>query len=66
MSREGDSTGFAIIEKLFALLIVLIGAILVYNVSTSPGLSARYPVFFALGGLTLVVLGVFMLLAKVQ
>ncbi len=66
MSREGDSTGFAIMEKLFALLIILIGAILVYNISTSPGLSARYPVLFALGGLGLIALGIFMLLAKVQ
>lgn len=62
MSREGDSAGFTIAEKFFALLIILIGAILVYTTTTSPSLT--YPVFFAVGGLALVVLGVVMILAK--
>lgn len=64
MSREEDSTGFTIAEKFFALLIILIGAIVVYNTAKSPGLI--YPVFFAVGGMALIVLGVFMILAKTQ
>ena len=67
MSREEDSTGFAIAEKFFALLIILIGAIVVYNTATSPtALENKFPIFFATGGLALIVLGVFMILAKVQ
>ena len=64
MSREEESIGFAIAEKFFALLIILIGAIVIYNTTTSPGLI--YPVFFVAGGFALVVLGVFMILAKSQ
>jgi len=63
MTREEDVTGFTIAEKFFALLIILIGTIVVYNTTISPGLV--YPVFFALGGLALIALGVFMILAKV-
>jgi hypothetical protein len=61
---SGDSTGFTIAEKFFALLIILIGAIVVYITTTSPNLT--YPIFFATGGLALIVLGVFMVLAKAE
>ncbi len=66
MSREEDSTGFTIAEKFLALLIILVGAIVVYNTATSPELFDRYPLFFAVGGLSLIVLGVFIILAKAQ
>jgi hypothetical protein len=62
--EEGESVGFTVAEKFFALLIILIGAIVVYVTLTSPDLSDRYPVLFATGGFALVVLGVFMILAK--
>ena len=64
MEMEEESTGFAIAEKFFALMIILVGAVLIYSTTTSPKLI--YPVFFAVGGLALIVLGVFMILAKVQ
>ena len=65
MSREeGESVGFTVAEKFFALLIILIGAIVVYITLTSPDLSNRFPFLFATGGFTLIVLGVFMILAK--
>jgi hypothetical protein len=62
--EEGESVGFTVAEKFFALLIILIGAIVVYITLTSPDLSNRFPVLFAAGGLALIVLGVFMILAK--
>ena len=64
MSREEDSTGFTIAEKFFALLIILIGSIVVYVTVTSADLI--YPILFATGGLALIILGVFMILAKAQ
>lgn len=66
MSREEESVGFTIAEKFFALLVILIGAIVAYNATTSPDLFARYSVFFVGGGLALIALGVFMILAKAQ
>ncbi len=53
-----------IAEKFFALLIILIGAIVVNMTLTSPDLA--YPIFFAAGGLALIALGVLMIIAKVQ
>jgi len=64
LSSKEDLTGFTIAEKFFALLIILIGAIIVYVTTSTSGL--LYPAFFAVGGLALVVLGVFMILAKTQ
>jgi len=64
VSREEDSTGFTIAEKFFALLIILIGAIVIYNTTTSPGLT--YSIFFNISGVALITLGIFMILAKTQ
>ncbi len=62
MSRIEEETSFSIAEKFFALLIIIIGALMIYNTSTSPSLT--YPLLFSVGGLAMVVLGVFMILAK--
>ncbi len=64
MSKEEESVGFTIAEKFFATLIILIGALVVYYSTMSTEL--LYPVFFAAGGLALVVIGVFMILAKAK
>ncbi len=64
MSEE--SAGSTIMEKFFALLIIIIGVIITFNVAITPGLSGIQPVSFIAGGLTLVVLGVLMILAKTQ
>jgi len=54
--------GFVIAEKFFALLIILIGAIIIHSTLTSPDLV--FPLFFSVSGLALVLLGIFMILAK--
>ncbi|TET58753.1 hypothetical protein E3J51_00525 [Candidatus Bathyarchaeota archaeon] len=59
---EGESVGFVIAEKFFALLIILIGAIIIHSTLTSPDLV--FPLFFSVSGLALVLLGIFMILAK--
>ncbi len=67
MSKEGgESVGFTIAEKFFALLVILIGTLVIYYTTTSPVLSNRYPIMFVTGGLALIILGVFMILAKVK
>lgn len=62
MSKEEELTGFTIVEKFLALIIILVGAIVVHSATTSPRLA--YPILFAVGGLALIVLGAFMILAK--
>ncbi|UCE96418.1 MAG: hypothetical protein JSV51_02090 [Candidatus Bathyarchaeota archaeon] len=60
-----ESAGFLIADKFFGLLIILIGSIVIYSTSTSPDL--EYPsLLFAIGGLSIISLGFFMILAKVQ
>ncbi|UCG36177.1 MAG: hypothetical protein JSV64_06055 [Candidatus Bathyarchaeota archaeon] len=64
MSREDEPVGFAIAEKFFALLIILIGSLLTYNAATSPRIS--FPALFIIPGLALIILGLFMVLARSQ
>ncbi|MCW3981675.1 MAG: hypothetical protein NWE81_00940 [Candidatus Bathyarchaeota archaeon] len=64
MSEE--SVGFTIMEKFFALLIIIIGVVVAFNVATTPGLNGIQPISFVAGGLVLVVLGAVMILAKTQ
>lgn len=71
MSREEtETTGFTVAEKFFGLLIILIGALVVYATATSPAVTAMSPpvvsFFFTVGGLALIVLGVFMFLVKTR
>jgi hypothetical protein len=53
-------------EKFFALLIIIIGVVVAFNVATTPGLNGIQPISFVAGGLVLVVLGAVMILAKTQ
>lgn len=65
MSRTTETPlGFTITEKLFAILILIIGVMLVYNTVTSPRLT--FQALFATGGLVLIILGSVMILAKPQ
>jgi hypothetical protein len=65
MSRTTDTPiGFTVMEKLFAIFILIIGVLLVYNTVTSPRL--LFQPIFAAGGLVLVILGSVMILAKPQ
>jgi hypothetical protein len=64
LSRGEESVGFTIAEKFFALLIILIGSIVVINTMSSPDL--MFPIFFAVGGLAFIIVGVIMILAKTQ
>ena len=64
MSEEEDSTWFTIAEKFFGLLVILIGAIIVYAAVTSSGV--MFSAIFATGGLSLIIVGAFMFLAKAK
>jgi hypothetical protein len=64
LSGEEESTWFTIAEKFFALLVILVGAIIIYATMTSAGI--MFPVIFAIGGLSLIIIGAFMFLAKAK
>jgi heme/copper-type cytochrome/quinol oxidase subunit 4 len=67
MSKEVP-VGLTAAEKFFGLLIIIIGAILVYFTYTSPpasdGQVANYSFIFMIAGFALIAFGIFLLLVK--
>jgi hypothetical protein len=67
MSEE-KPIGLAIAEKFFGLLLVLIGAITTYTTYNNPpeGEVAPFSIIFIAGGLALIAIGIFLVLAKAE
>jgi hypothetical protein len=65
MSEEG-SFGVSALEKLFGVIVVLIGVAFMYYTFTSWSTLAPFTGFFGVLGLFLVVLGFFLVIAKVE
>jgi len=65
MSTEAP-IGLTIMEKLLGLVIILIGAITFYVTYTNMASVGVQPVFFLAVGFVLVVLGIFILIAKAE
>ena len=63
MSEESDTFWINLAEKFFGLLLVIIGAIMLFYTVTSPEL-ANFSVFFGVLSLILLVIGVVLLLVK--
>jgi hypothetical protein len=65
MSREAPA-GLAVIEKVFGLMIIVMGGIVFYYTQNTEGIEGVGRSFFVFFGLALVVLGVFMTYIKVR
>lgn len=65
MSKEGP-IGLTIMEKLLGILIILVGFIMFYVTYTNIGSIGSAPTFFLVLGIALIVLGVFVLIAKAE
>lgn len=65
MSKEAP-VGLTIMEKLIGLLIIAIGALTFYVTYTNLGSTGGNPILFLAAGLVLVVLGVFLLIARTE
>jgi hypothetical protein len=63
MSEEGDTFWVSLTERLFGLLLIVIGAIMLYFTATSADLGPFNVLFGALS-VILVLVGVFLLLVK--
>jgi hypothetical protein len=63
---EGDTFWVSLAERLFGLLLIVIGAIMLYFTATSSGSDALggFSVLFGVLSVILVILGIFMLLVK--
>jgi len=65
MSKEAP-VGLTIMEKLMGLLMIAIGAITFYVTYTNLGSAGINPILFLAAGLTLVVLGFFLIIVKAE
>jgi hypothetical protein len=63
MSEEGDTFWISLAERLFGLLLIIIGGLMIYFTATSPELGGFSMLFGALSFI-LVLLGIFLLLVK--
>jgi len=68
MSEEEKPMGLTIAEKFFGLLVILIGVITVYFTYTNPpeGIVAPFSGIFIAGGIALIAIGIFLVLAKAE
>lgn len=67
MSEE-KPIGLTIAEKFFGLLVIIIGALTINFTYTSPpgGVVAPFAVIFIAAGIVLIVIGIFLVLAKTE
>jgi hypothetical protein len=63
MSNEGDTFWVSLFEKSFGLLLIIIGALMLYFTATTAGL-ASFSVFFGILSVIVLLIGVFLLLVK--
>jgi hypothetical protein len=63
MSQEGDTYWVSLAEKLIGVLLLIIGAIMLYYTVTSPDLGTVTPIFGVLS-VILLIIGVFLLIVK--
>lgn len=63
MSDEGDTFWVSLFEKSFGLLLIIIGAIMLYFTATTAGL-AGFSVLFGVLSVILLIIGVFLLIVK--
>jgi hypothetical protein len=63
MSDEGDTFWVSFLERVFGLILIIIGGILAYLTVTTADLGG-FTVFFSVLSIILVIIGVFLLLVK--
>jgi len=63
MSDEGDTFWVSLAEKFFGVLIIVIGAVMLYFTATTSGLGA-FTVFFGVISIIMLIIGLFLLLVK--
>jgi integral membrane sensor domain MASE1 len=63
MSDEGDTFWVSLTEKFFGVLLIVIGAVMLYFTATTAGLGA-FTVFFGVLSVIMLIIGLFLLLVK--
>jgi hypothetical protein len=63
MSDEGDTFWVSLAERIFGLVLIIIGAIVLYFTATTSGISG-FGAFFGALSIIMVIIGVFLLVVK--
>jgi hypothetical protein len=63
MSDEGDTFWVSLAEKFFGLLLIIIGAVMLYFTAITSGLGT-FSVFFGVISVIMLIIGLFLLLVK--
>jgi hypothetical protein len=64
MSEEGDTFWVSLTERIFGLLLIVIGAVMLYYTATSTDTLGGFSVLFGALAVILVLLGIFLLIVK--
>jgi hypothetical protein len=64
MSEEGDTFWVSLTERVFGLLLIVIGAVMLYFTATSTDTLGGFSVLFGALSAILVLLGIFLLIVK--
>jgi uncharacterized protein YjeT (DUF2065 family) len=64
MSEEGDTFWVSLAERVFGLIFIIIGAVMLYFTATSTDVLGGFSVFFGALSFILVIVGIFLLIVK--
>jgi hypothetical protein len=64
MSEEGDTFWVSLAERVFGLIFIIIGAVMLYFTATSTDVLGGFSVFFGALSVILVFVGIFLLIVK--
>ena len=64
MSEEGDTFWVSLAEKFFGVILIIIGALLLYYTATSTSALGTFSVFFGILSVIMLIIGIFLLLVK--
>jgi len=64
MSEEGDTFWVSLSEKLLGVVVVAIGALMLYLTATSTNVLGAFSLFFGIISLIMLIIGLFLLLVR--
>jgi predicted ferric reductase len=64
MSEEGDTFWISLAEKFFGVILIIIGAIMLYFTATSTNVLGGFSLFFGILSLIMLIIGLFLLLVR--
>jgi predicted ferric reductase len=64
MSEEGDTFWVSLAEKFFGIILIIIGAIMLYFTATSTSVLGGFSLFFGILSLIMIIIGLFLLVVR--